>query len=140
MRRAIDTNVVVRFLVDDGSQEVPIAREVFRSGAVEISSSVMLECEWVLRSIYKIRPEAICEGFTALLNLENVFVRDRDIVAAAIDAYRNGLDFADATHLFMTEKSEEFLTFDGHFRKTAARLNEALPVRTPTLQTLERKT
>ena len=139
MRKAIDTNIVTRFLVDDGSKEVPIAREIFRRESLEISSTVILECEWVLRSIYKIKPEAICEGFTALLNLDNVFVHDEDIVAAAVDAHRQGLDFADAMHLFMAEKSDEFLTFDGPFRKIAVRLADALPVRTPTLHSLERK-
>lgn len=133
MRKAIDTNIVVRFLLDDGSKEVPIALELFRRESLEISSTVILECEWVLRSIYKVKPEAICEAFTALMSLDNVYVHDEDVVMAAVDGHRQGLDFADAMHLFMTEKSDEFLTLDDPFNRLAFRLADALPVRKPTL-------
>ncbi|MCO5084761.1 MAG: type II toxin-antitoxin system VapC family toxin [Rhizobiaceae bacterium] len=140
MPKAIDTNILVRFLLDDGSEEVPIAHDVFRHEALEISSSVILECEWVLRSIYKVKRDAICEAFTAVLNLENVLVQDENVVLAAVDAHRQGLDFADAMHLFMADKSDEFLTFDTTFRRFANRLADALPVRVPTLHSPERKT
>lgn len=139
MRKALDTNIVVRFLLDDGSKEVPIAREVFRQESVEIPSSVVLECEWVLRSIYKIKPKEICDAFSALLSLENVLVHNEHILVEAIQAHRQGVDFADAFHLLFAEKSDEFFTFDDDFKKSAKRLQGTLPVRKPTLASLGRK-
>lgn len=138
MPKALDTNIVVRFLFNDGSKEVPIAHDVFRRELVEISSGVILESEWVLRAIYKVKPDAICEAFEALLGLDTVFVHDEDVIAKAVHAHRSGVEFADAFHLYFAEKSDEFLTFDDDFQKAANRLSDALPVRIPTLTSQER--
>lgn len=88
MPKALDTNIVVRFLIDDGSKEVPIARAVFRRETVEIPLTVIVECEWVLRAVYKIGRVDICDAFEALLSLPRVIVHDDQIVAGAIDAHR----------------------------------------------------
>jgi predicted nucleic-acid-binding protein len=138
MPKALDTNIVVRLFVDDGSKEVPIARAVFERETVEIPLSVILECEWVLRSAYKFTPASICEALTALLSLETVIVQDPDLVIAAIEAHRLGVDFADAFHLLSAEKSDELLTFDDDFEKRAKRMKYIVPVRIPQLTTRER--
>ena len=133
MPKALDTNIVVRLFVDDGSKEVPIARAVFEHETVEIPLSVVLECEWVLRSVYKFNAASICEALTALLSLNNVIVQDPELVAAAIEAHRLGIDFADAFHLLSVERSDELLTFDDDFEKRARRTNHMIPVRIPQL-------
>jgi predicted nucleic-acid-binding protein len=135
MPKALDTNVVVRLFVVDGSKEVPVARTVFERETVEIPLSVVLECEWVLRSVYKFNPVSICEALTALLSLRNVIVQDPDLVIAAIDAHRSGVEFADAFHLLSVEKSDELLTFDKDFEKRAKRMEYMVPVRVPQLTT-----
>jgi predicted nucleic-acid-binding protein len=132
MPKALDTNILVRFLIDDGSKEVPIARAVFRRETVEIPLTVMVECEWVLRAVYKVGRAEICDAFEALLGLPSVTVHDEQIVAGAIDAHRLGVDFADAVHLLSIRKSDELLTFDDDFEKRAKRMTEGLPVRMPT--------
>lgn len=126
-------NIVVRLFVDDGSKEVPVARAVFEREVVEISLGVILECEWVLRSVYKFRPPAICQALTALLSLDNVVVPNVEIVLAAIEAYRPGVEFADAMHLFAIEKADVLLTFDDDFERRAKRLTNNIPVRIPQL-------
>jgi predicted nucleic-acid-binding protein len=133
MPKALDTNIVVRLFVDDGSKEVPIARAVFERETVEIPLSVVLECEWVLRSVYKFSAASICEALTALLSLNNVIVQDPELVAAAIEAHRLGIDLTDAFHLLSVEKSDELLTFDDDFEKRAKRMNHMIPVRIPQL-------
>jgi predicted nucleic-acid-binding protein len=138
MPKALDTNIVVRLFVDDGSKEVPIARAVFERETVEIPLSVVLECEWVLRSAYRFSAAAICDALTALLSLKNVVVQSPDIVIAAIEAHRLGVDFADVLHLLSVEKSDELLTFDVDFEKRAKRMKYPVPVRIPQLTTRER--
>lgn len=133
MPKALDTNIVVRLFVDDGSKQVRIARAVFEREIVEIPLTAILECEWVLRSVYKFKAAAICEAFGALLSLKNVVVPDEEIVAGAIEAHRRGMDFTDACHLLSVERSEELLTFDGDFAKRARRMNVTIPVRVPQL-------
>lgn len=133
MPKALDTNIVVRLIVDDGSKEVPIARAVFEREVVEIPLSVLLECEWVLRSVYKFKTASICESLTALCSLDNVIVKDLELVAAAIEGYRLGVDFTDAFHLLSVERSDELLTFDDDFEKRAKRMNHTIQVRIPNL-------
>ena len=133
MPKALDTNIVVRLFVDDGSKEVPVARAVFEREVVEISLGVILECEWVLRSVYKFKPPAICEALTALLSLDNVIVPSAEVVIAAIEAHSLGVEFPDAMHLFSIEKADELLTFDDDFEKRAKRLVDNIPVRIPQL-------
>lgn len=49
---ALDTNVVVRFLVNDDDQQAQRARALIAAGNVHIPPTVLLETEWVLRSAY----------------------------------------------------------------------------------------
>jgi len=133
MPKALDTNIVVRLFVDDGSKEVPMARAVFEREVVEISLTVILECEWALRSVYKFKRAEICAALDALLSLPNVIVPQYELVAAAIEAHRKGVDFADACHLLTAESAEELLTFDDIFEKRAKRLANVIPVRIPTM-------
>jgi predicted nucleic-acid-binding protein len=133
MPKALDTNIVVRLFVDDGSKGVPTARALFARETVELPWSVILECEWVLRSAYRFSRGAISEALRALLTLENVLVQDDDVVIEAIKAYETGMDFADAFHLFSVRKSKVLLTFDGDFEKRAKRLNHIVSVQVPQL-------
>lgn len=133
MTKAIDTNIVVRLFVDDGSKEVPIARKVFEREEIEIPLTVILEFEWVLRSVYKFEAGAICDALEALLGLPNVTIQRDHLVDDALDAFRKGVPFADAVHLLSVESSDELLTFDDRFHRRASRLENAIPVRIPTL-------
>jgi predicted nucleic-acid-binding protein len=117
MAIAIDTNVLVRFLVDDGSDQVAVARSVFEADKISIPSSVMLECECVLRSAYRIPAAKICDAFARLLNMETVVVFDTEIVARAVDAHRSGVDFADALHVLASAGCDRFVTFDADLRR-----------------------
>ncbi len=46
---AIDTNVIVRYLVADDREQARRARELIDGGRVFIATTVLLETEWVLR-------------------------------------------------------------------------------------------
>ena len=50
--RAVDTNVVVRYLTGDHPEQAARARTAIDGGPVFASTTVMLESEWVLRSVY----------------------------------------------------------------------------------------
>ncbi len=133
MPKALDTSIIVRLFVDDGSKEAPVAKAVFEREVVEIPLTVVLEFEWILRSVYKFKASDVCEALTALLGLANVFVHQEEIVAEAIEAHRMGVDFADAVHLLAVDQSDELLTFDDVFEKRAKRMHHPIPVRIPTL-------
>ena len=126
--RAIDTNVVVRFLTRDDPEQGPIAREIIREGEVFIPVTVMLETEWVLRDGYGYSAPEVADALASLAGAEGVQAESPDLVAAALDDLRAGLDFADALHLARSEACEVFLTFDKRFAKRAAGRSR-IPVR-----------
>ncbi len=125
--RAIDTNVVVRFLTEDNKREAKIARAVIEAGDVFVPIAVCLECEWVLRSGYGFTPAQIADGLRGLAGLSGVFVEEPMALATALDWISEGLDFADALHLAKSDGCAAFLSFDKKLAKVAKN-SSAIPV------------
>ena len=107
---AVDTNILVRYLIEDDVAQTDRAEAVLRSGAVLLLKSVLLETEWVLRGLYRFARPAIQDGITRLLGLPGIEIEDRPAVARALEWYRNGLDFADALHLASGVRADAFAT------------------------------
>jgi predicted nucleic-acid-binding protein len=116
---AVDTNVVVRFLVRDDAGQAARAAELIRSGEIWISKTVLLETEWVLRSLYDFTPQSLAGALRALAGLGTVFLEDAGAVAKALDWFEQGLDFADALHLASAGNAKQFATFDRKFARQA---------------------
>lgn len=131
MPSAVDTNVLVRFLVDDGSNHVAPTRKLFAAEMIFVPTTVILETEWVLRSNFSYPRNLICDAFDRLLGLQSVLVEDADLVADAIDAHRKGLDFADALHLFASTECDRLYTFDAPFIRKANQAGGPIPVNRP---------
>ena len=72
--RAIDTNVVVRFLTNDDPHQGGVARAVIEDGDVFIPTTVLLETEWVLRSAYDFTAKQIVRALRGLAGLPGVTV------------------------------------------------------------------
>lgn len=132
MQSAVDTNILVRFLVDDGSQHVAPSRQVFADGQVFVPVSVMLESEWVLRSNFGFQRAQICDAFDRVLGLASITVQDDNVVENAVASCRRGLDFADALHLHSSAQCDVFYTFDDPFIRKAKRTSSTPSVRQPT--------
>ncbi len=119
---ALDTNVVVRLLVDDDPGQTRRARRLIERGPALVVPTVLLETEWVLRGAYNIRPESIVRSLRSLLGLPELSVGSADAVAQALEWFERGLDFADALHLALAADAEEFATFDARLAKRARRI------------------
>ncbi len=63
---AFDTNLLVRVVVADHPAQVAIVRKLISEDTVFISRTVLLECEWVLRSRYKKTRQELAAFFVAL--------------------------------------------------------------------------
>ncbi len=118
---AFDTNLLVRIAVNDDQQQAEIAEHLLETHQVFVSRTVLLETEWVLRSIYKKSPIEISEFFDKALITTNLFIENSLEVKNAIEWYKLGADFADAMHLCMCGESR-LHTFDVNFCKKAKKL------------------
>ena len=120
--RAIDTNVVVRLLVDDDHRQANAAHKLIAEHEVFVPVTVILETEWVMRSGYAFTPTQIAAGLRRLGGLPNVNVERPGEVAQALEWLDRGMDFADALHLAQTTRCELFVTFDRKLAKRAKTL------------------
>lgn len=116
---AVDTNVIVRLLVNDDERRGARARALFDSDDVWIGATVLLEVAWVLESVYGLERAAVAESLDRLLGLPNVRVENPRAVATALAAATRGVDLADALHLCRAPEGIEFATFDRMLAKSA---------------------
>jgi predicted nucleic-acid-binding protein len=119
---AVDTNVVVRLLVNDDVRQGAVARRLFESDEIWIGVTVLLEAAWVLESVYELNTDETVKALRGLLGLPNVRVEDSGAVAAAIDAAGKGLELADALHLLRAPPDAEFVTFDRALAKVGKKV------------------
>lgn len=116
---AIDTNILVRYLTDDHPEQSPKARVLVDDHDVNVSRTVMLESEWVLRSVYGYPGVETCRALRAFAGLPRVAVETPALLASALDWAEAGMDFADALHLATAGDCEAMVTFDQKFIKAA---------------------
>lgn len=98
---ALDTNVLVRFLVrDDEAQgeraEALLRRAIAAGDLLFVSDVAMCEIAWVLGSAYELSRSEIASGLRQLLHAAQLRFRNADALRRALDDYaaRRG-DFAD---------------------------------------------
>lgn len=126
---ALDTNVLVRFLVqDDGAQlqqaKALLERCVAAGELLFVPVTVALELEWVLRSRYGFPKESVTAVFAALLSSAQLQFESETALEIALARYNDGAaDFADCVHIALATQAghSPLWTFD----KTAAKVDGA---------------
>lgn len=97
---ALDTNVIVRYLVRDDPEQAEAARELVENLTPEnpgfICREAMIEVAWVLKRAYRFSRAEIAETLGELTASESIVVERSDEVAAAAYRYgEGGAEFAD---------------------------------------------
>ncbi len=92
---ALDTNVVVRLLVEDDEAQSRAAQEIHEQSArngetVLITDIVLCELEWVLDSAYRIPRVRILQALQQLLGDDRFTFQDRALVNGAVERYQEG--------------------------------------------------
>lgn len=114
----LDTNVVVRYLVQDDPVQSPIASalidELTEVDQGYLSLVTVVEVYWVLRRAYGVPVARCVELLGGLLDSRELRVDRHAVVRAALTASRDGLDFADAviTDLGRAAGCDHTVTFD----------------------------
>ena len=119
--RALDTNILVRFLTNDDSGQAKLVYRLFRQAEESreifiVPVPVVLELFWVLESAYGIARKEILDALDAMLQLPVLEFDARDAVCACLaDARRNGGDLSDlliARYAVSACEADSVLTFD----------------------------
>ena len=130
--KALETNVMARFFVDDADDAQAAKQRPAAVAALSersfVSVTVLLELEWVMRGFYELPTRDVSRVLRALASLQHVTLEDRDAVLVALDSFDKGLDFADALHLARSSRASGFVTFDQRLAKRAKNLALAPPV------------
>ncbi len=109
----IDTNILVRAIVQDEPQESARAIALLRANDVVVPNPTFCELIWVLARLYKFRRAELIEVIKAWSNAEGVIV-DQPAVAAGLSVMERGGDFADGIVAFEGQRlgGRVFTTFD----------------------------
>ncbi len=90
----LDTNVLVRFLVQDDPDQAAVAT-AFVAGLTEaeagfFSREVLVELVWVLERAYGLSRADIAKALDGLLEARELVIEAADRAAVAVDRYRKG--------------------------------------------------
>ena len=126
---AVDTNVLVRYVVqDDVAQGAAAARLIRRSvqsgSPLFVPVTVLLELEWVLRSAFGFDKAEVMRTLSRLLGSYELGFESEGAVEAALASFeRGGHDFADCLHAALAQQANQqpLWTFD----KAAAKVDGA---------------
>lgn len=114
----LDTNVIVRYLVQDEPDQSASASNVIdeltenRPGFLSLVTVV--ELHWVLRRAYKISSRRCAGLIEGLLDARELRIDQEAIIRVALTASNGGLDFADAViaELGRVAGCDHTVTFD----------------------------
>jgi len=120
---ALDTDIVLRALLDDDPKLSAAARKVWldarrRQTALYISDIVLVDVAWALESRHGLTRPQIAAVFGQLLETELVVVSDTAVIDRAVSAFSKGkAGFADylIREQAMAAGATKVVTFDSSF-------------------------
>jgi len=126
---ALDTNVLVRHIVEDDMAQLAAARRLFKRCLHEgltlyVPVTVVLELEWVLRKSYGFEKDDVLRVLSNLFSAVELVFESERALESALQLYREGsADFADCLHTCLAAQAGEqpLWTFD----KDAAKVSGA---------------
>jgi predicted nucleic-acid-binding protein len=126
---SLDTNVLVRYIVEDDAAQLATARRLIgrclREGlTLFVPVTVILELEWVLRKSYGFAKDDVLRAMANLFSAAELSLESEHALEVALALYRQGAaDFADCLHVAQAAQAGEqpLWTFD----KAAAKVSGA---------------
>jgi predicted nucleic-acid-binding protein len=117
---ALDTNILVRYLVQDDAAQLAAARRLIRKCVNEgqtlyVPVSVSVELEWVLRSNFGFGKEEVVQTLSQLLAAAELSFESEGALEFALLLYKKGsADYSDCVHVALAAQAGEqpLWTFD----------------------------
>jgi predicted nucleic-acid-binding protein len=118
--KALDTNVVVRFLVQDDELQSKIVYKLFSNAEIRKESFyipvlVLLETIWVLESVYKVGRDDLIKAISDLMLMPILEFEKQSLIREFINSSENStFDLSDIliAHSANTSGCDTTLTFD----------------------------
>ena len=129
---SLDTNVLVRYIVQDDSGQLAVARRLIKRCVSEGQSlfvpvTVTLELEWVLRAGFGYGKDDVLQVLADLFSAAELSFQSERSLEVVLQLYREGTaDFADCLHIALATEAGELplWTFD---RRAAKVVGAQLP-------------
>lgn len=121
---ALDTNLLVRFLVEDDAAQLAAARRLIRKcvnagETLFVPVTVSLELEWVLRSSFGFSKSVVIQTLAQLLASIELSFESEGALEVALVLYgqssgQSSVDFSDCLHIALSNRAGEspLWTFD----------------------------
>jgi predicted nucleic-acid-binding protein len=117
---ALDTNVLVRYVVQDDEAQLAAAKRLIRKCVSEgrtlfVPVTVALELEWVLRSNFGYAKDEVMSVLSSLFSASELSFESERALEVALQLYRkSAADFADCLHIALAGAAGEqpLWTFD----------------------------
>ncbi len=117
---ALDTNVLVRYLVQDDNKQLRSAQKLIRAALAAgetlfVPITVALELEWVLRSNFKFSKDQVTYTLASLLSASELSFESESAFEIALALYKkSNADFSDCMHIALAHAANErpLWTFD----------------------------
>jgi len=114
MKFAVDTNVLVRALVQDDAAQAKVAAKILAEAElIAVALPCLCELVWVLLGVYGLPPSDAAAAIRALLATRNVEM-NRPAVEAGLSVLEAGGDFADGVIAYEGQwlGGNTFVSFD----------------------------
>jgi predicted nucleic acid-binding protein len=124
-RLLIDTNVIVRLLVNDHPAHFEQARKLFALAergdkSVLVLPMIVAETIFILQSVYKQPRQSIASSLEVFLSQRWIGVEERSVLLSALRDFGQGQAFVDACLLAWTKEHEaDLFTFDKKLLKSS---------------------
>lgn len=120
----LDTNVIVRFLLEDNKDQLKIINDYFEKAKkgqlkLRVPLFILIETDHILRTFYNVPKNEIIDRFYRIISIPYVEVPHREIVVRALVLYSTrSVAFVDCV-LFVQAKDEnaKIFSFDQDYKK-----------------------
>jgi len=116
----LDTNIVMRYLLDDHTELSAKAKKIIDSDtSLFICDGICAEIVYVLSKVYNVEREVIKETFSEFLDKENINVSNKEIINKSLELFTElNIDYIDSllcayNHL----KNIKIETFDNRLKR-----------------------
>ena len=122
----IDTNVILRYLLDDHEDFSPKAKAFMQDVAkgsikAELPTVVVVECVYVMEKFYKIPKNEIVDTLSRILNIKGITNSAKsEILDALIKYEKSNADIVDCILAAKSSPQRVVVSFDKDFKRLKA--------------------